>query len=970
MSRDFPHLNDTQFPNVGNVDVYAYQNQFNYERWQANSSITLCNVLWNADYKDVVKFDDNDARDRWFDSLNGNKVQLQTAFHCVRDTEIKVPLPYEVATLYNYMYIDLPTATSETEPLKYADNDSRIRRWYYFVNVVEQKAPSTTVMHVQLDEWTTFINQVSIPYMVLERGHAPMPLCNVDEYLANPIDNTRYLLAPDFDFGSDSTIVSDSTFVPMGNGTKYLCYATTCDVDGFTYMVNNWPGSIVDDSTAATYSDTADRFGYQYQVDNYKWNIGHRDYSGSTTGSSPLNSDSADVPNGYDIHCVKLTDANGYFAKLHKEVPFFFQTIFACYVVSEDMITLSDTVKWTVGDYTDYLCVVSEESLLLTYNLTKSMFDYDEKYADITKLYTSPYSYIEVTDNNGNTKKFNIENTSSVEVRRNVSVAYPFLRIEPFITGIGGSGKTTYTWQTLNGDKLNTIYNDDFGEFRWEWDIPTYALYAKGSNANSFAHYNDAEYERTKAITNYHKSLRLSNTDYENTKDAADNTVTMIAASSLAEYNNSVDAANTAQTNTNNSADTGYTNSVNTAGTDKANNDRSAATSKTNKDNEANTLVDNNALGIACNSAVVKTNMDGNVSTMAQNNGLLALNTEHDNSYSRGMVDEENSAIVITGVANAATSVASAVGNGIASGNPLGMVGSVISGAANAIGAGITTGVTAAKNSNQCELGVTNNLQKLTETLSTNNDVAVIQNRVMASNRDSQNDCVTSQTANQSNTAKTNADNVKATENTNAAATYTTSVTNAGNTRDTDKTNAANSATTDKANSKRTYDTANANAVLERDVTVANSDYTRKSHVANAQDDMELARLGNNYYYSMHALDAPVKYADSSGDMTLDFFRRRGLQLKVRTERKGDIAQAGDLMLRFGYALNQVWNIGESGFNIMRHFTFWKASDVWVSDDDLSTGRVQTTIKDILMQGVTVWRNPEEIGRVSIYANS
>lgn len=31
----FPHLKDTRFPDLGNVDVYKYQNDFDYARYDA-----------------------------------------------------------------------------------------------------------------------------------------------------------------------------------------------------------------------------------------------------------------------------------------------------------------------------------------------------------------------------------------------------------------------------------------------------------------------------------------------------------------------------------------------------------------------------------------------------------------------------------------------------------------------------------------------------------------------------------------------------------------------------------------------------------------------------------------------------------------------------------------------------------------------------------------------------------------------
>ena len=65
----FGRLHDTRFPNIDNVDVYAYKNEFDYSRWVAGTKIKLCNVLWNSDYSDVALFKTNIERDRWFNEL-------------------------------------------------------------------------------------------------------------------------------------------------------------------------------------------------------------------------------------------------------------------------------------------------------------------------------------------------------------------------------------------------------------------------------------------------------------------------------------------------------------------------------------------------------------------------------------------------------------------------------------------------------------------------------------------------------------------------------------------------------------------------------------------------------------------------------------------------------------------------------------------------------------------------------------
>ena len=91
--------------------------------------------------------------------------------------------------------------------------------------------------------------------------------------------------------------------------------------------------------------------------------------------------------------------------------------------------------------------------------------------------------------------------------------------------------------------------------------------------------------------------------------------------------------------------------------------------------------------------------------------------------------------------------------------------------------------------------------------------------------------------------------------------------------------------------------------------------------------------------------------------------------MKVRTQNDGAIRQAGDMFARYGYALNQIWDVRKTGLTLMKHFTYWKASDIWVDDRQSSTNAVNKSIEAMFMNGVTIWSNPDEIGRVSIYAN-
>ena len=82
-----------------------------------------------------------------------------------------------------------------------------------------------------------------------------------------------------------------------------------------------------------------------------------------------------------------------------------------------------------------------------------------------------------------------------------------------------------------------------------------------------------------------------------------------------------------------------------------------------------------------------------------------------------------------------------------------------------------------------------------------------------------------------------------------------------------------------------------------------------------------------------------------------------------------EISQTGDFFARYGYSLNQNWDIQSSGLILMKNFTYWKATDIWVDDMKDSNNFVQLSLSKIFMQGTTVWSNPEIIGKVSVYDN-
>jgi hypothetical protein len=892
----FPHLDDTQFPDLDSVDVYRYQNTFDYNRWEANAKIRLVNVLFNSDYQDVVKFDTDAERDDYFDSLKGYSQTLTTAFQAAPNDTVKLPIPYGVMVRYNYLYIDLPMYTSEAQPIDYED-ERRIRRYYYFIENVRQLAPSTCEVTIALDQWTTYINEVDITFMMLERGHAPMKSISVEDYLSNPIANSRYLLAADYSYSSES-IVSDSRFVPFGNGKKYVLIASTASAG---LLANFGEATDAQPTSAATYSDAGGRDGYQMNVNGYVFGQGGLDFSECALQTDPYASQNDIVPNNVIVYAIEADKVNDLFTALAIRVPHFMRTVQGLFMLSDDMFELNN--PYQLAGFTVY-SVRPLNGTREYINLDRDMFGFPKEYADIAKLYTYPYSYVEVTDNNGNTFDMRIEQSGNVALHQSVSLAFPYLKVQAFLTGVNGESYDTYIWTNLTGTTASRqMWGDDFSSFLVNWDIPVYACYTRGWDDYRLANWAQNQLTRENAITAYQNAARSANTGYENAVD---------------------------------SAETGYANAVRSANTGKANADASANTSVANTQNSSSNSVTNTAIAVAASTATVARSNQASTEITNIGNSTSQAAQAYDAGLQRGVQEADAQSVAATTLTNAIGGLAGSIASGAMSGGIAGAVTGLVSGAISGVTSGVNAAVMLNAQSTKVELSISNSQDKTTSQNNSNTSVNSESNSAQTDNNATQSEAVTQQTANSAQTANTNA---------------------------------SNSANTAKANATRTQSTAISNADATRDTTESNADYSRDTSIENAKQGMAVAQRTATRTYQTHQNDAPIQRGTYSGDATLDLFERRGIQFKVRTQRECDIAQAGDMMLRFGYALNQNWDVEASGLKIMKHFTYWKAQDVWVNNGSGVTNTAQYAIQNILERGVTVWNDPDEIGKVGIYGN-
>ena len=852
--KDYPHIRDTVYPDLDTVDVYKIENKFDYSRWGVGTQVKLCNVLFNADYADVVKFDDAASRDSYFDSLDGRVVVLQTAFQQVPRDAVKIPIPYDSAIRYNYLFIDIPTPTSDDQPIDYVAAD-RAKRFYFFITDIEQLAPNTSKVSIALDVWNTYIYDVSIPYLMLERGHAPVAATDTDTYLNDPRVHSRYLLAPDVNYG-DIENVSGASWVPIGNGTKYVCFACTYSI---TQLQSVAVGTDLDPTTPASYDDESGRHGYKMAVSGYDFGMGGVDFSDVETPVQSFNVGyRADVPSLFS-YAIEAETARAFFDYLSRRAPHILSSVQACYVLGDDVAQFYDGFDF--HGYTLYK--VAPREVTTNINLDKNMFAYDERYERFTKLYTYPYAVLEVSDNNGSSFQIRIEDvTSASHLQVNLAIAYPYLQYQVSAMNVAGYGASSFRWGRIDNQTDNvSMPVCDFANYMIQWDVPTYALFERGYDAYRLAQFHSTQLQRQTAITNYRMAQRSANVTDANTHDT-----------------NATNVANTANSGNNAVANVAVA--------------KAAALTNVTDSNQTGSRIYN------ASDTATQAQQDADVTlmraTVETNNDVAAV---------------QNTATQISNGVNAATN---AIGN-VLSGNIAGAVMSVGSGVANAVTNDMTYNAAVQANSTLETAQEQNMLDKY---------YASVQNAFEAHTYSSN-----------FNTRST-------------TVSYDATDTQTKNNRTTNNTNATNSANTSNSN----------------------ADYQRNAQQLNNQGVMSLTQLTASRQYQGAMTQPQTQIGSFGGDATLDARQRRGVSIRVKTQRASDIAQTASQFARYGYNLNQVWDM-RNGFNLMRNFTYWKASDVWVRDDVGTPNAVQLELQTILEQGVTVWSDPAKIGGVSVYDN-
>lgn len=179
----------------GNPNDYDFGLAFNYELWTADTTLTLCNVPWDSDYRNVVNFPNRGALNAYIDSISNSQSRIGNASYAKVNVPVRIGMPFNQAVRYNYL-----RASNPVQPIP---GDTQ-RDWYYFINDVRYINPSTTELVVQVDVYQSFKYGVSLGTAFVERGHVGIANeNNFDNY------GRDYLTEPEgFDIGASYRIIA------------------------------------------------------------------------------------------------------------------------------------------------------------------------------------------------------------------------------------------------------------------------------------------------------------------------------------------------------------------------------------------------------------------------------------------------------------------------------------------------------------------------------------------------------------------------------------------------------------------------------------------------------------------------------------------------------------------------------------------------------------------------------------------
>lgn len=420
--------------------------------WPVGTEVTLMQVPWDANYRDIVIWDDVQQRNAYLDAqaISGTGWRSKRFSYCRPNEPISVPVPYSAAYKYNYVVVQ--------NPMQPVDGEEQPLKLCYFILSTDYVAPGTTQLTLQLDVIQTYQFGVCLGNMFVERGH--MGVSNA--VFKNGVHNLqgqylrKYLNVPEgLDIG-DSYVMANHEWYPLTD-------ASTFDI-----------GKIIIISSADLAADPG-------TVDNPNLNV-----------ADGQNADG--IPSGCNVYSMDLSTFKAVLNAM-KEKSWVAQCIQSVSTFPARLLSAGTDVQLfgNSGITMQFLGETDTLELpLKTYATTGNIYQQlsngvPDGYHGLYKAYTYPYSVIELTAYNGNSVFVKPElvygNTLALTVI-GCAVA-PFARIGVFPTNYGQAFEggqpvnyNQYTWHGFDGsDHTGVIPSGDFlDSCLWLADFPQFSI--------------------------------------------------------------------------------------------------------------------------------------------------------------------------------------------------------------------------------------------------------------------------------------------------------------------------------------------------------------------------------------------------------------------------------------------------------------------------------------------------------------
>ena len=135
--------------------------EHDYSVWKPDSTATFCNVPWDSSYRDIVKYNSSKELDEYINKLSSQSIIIERLTVLPPNQPIRINVPHNVIQHYNYVRV-------VNKPHAFGDKEFP---FYYFISNLTYISPSVTQVDIQLDVWATYQYYVKFGESFVVRGH-------------------------------------------------------------------------------------------------------------------------------------------------------------------------------------------------------------------------------------------------------------------------------------------------------------------------------------------------------------------------------------------------------------------------------------------------------------------------------------------------------------------------------------------------------------------------------------------------------------------------------------------------------------------------------------------------------------------------------------------------------------------------------------------------------------------------------